>query len=234
MSNKAQPSPKGVLVYPKVNKPDYKFKADGEYSTQLRVEGAVAAKFRAYVDEQHAAAMEDALENTPKAKQKALKESPHRPYKVEEDDEGNETGAVVFKFKRNYKGENKKSGEVWFNKIHLFDAKGKRTMALVGGGSEATISFKPRFYNTPGVGAGVSLVLYAVQVTKLVQSGTAESYGFEADEDGWQDDGTAEVAAPEAKNAEAWGDASEVTSAPDGDDDEKEEASGPKPSAINF
>lgn len=88
-------SPKGTAGYPKLTRPDTKFKAEGEYSTSLTMGKKIAAPLVAQIEEAYVE------EFGAKAVAKAN-------YPFKEDDEGN----ITFKFKSK-------------NKPKLFDAGGK-------------------------------------------------------------------------------------------------------------
>ena len=74
-------SPKGTAGYPKLTRPDTKFKADGEYSTSLTMDKKTAAPLIAQIEEAY----------VEEFGQKALAKA-NFPYKEEE-------GQITFKFK---------------------------------------------------------------------------------------------------------------------------------------
>lgn len=74
-------SPKGKAGYPKLTRPDTKFKADGEYSTSLTMDKKTAEPFIAQIEEAY----------VEEFGQKALAKA-NFPYKEEE-------GQITFKFK---------------------------------------------------------------------------------------------------------------------------------------
>ena len=173
-------SPSGTLVWPRLIEADTKFKEEGEYSTKLRVSGAEAAGLVAEIDRQAANSLATAKANeTSPAKAKKWT-SKHLPYEMEEDDDGNETGDILFKFKARATGVSRKTGKAWARRIPLFDAKGGviNTDGLeVWGGTVAKIAFQFIPYApTTVVGASVSLGIQAVQVLELV-SGSQQSAG---------------------------------------------------------
>lgn len=178
-------SPKGVAVYPWLNKPDTKFKAAGEYRLGLRMSAEAAAPMIAVLEPQHKAAVAAAKKN-PKNKNKQLVTWPF--YKPVLDDNGDETGEVEFNFKRLASGISAKNGEAWAVVPDLFDAKGKplSKSAKVYGGSIVKVAYTVGSYDKP-VGNGISLRLESVQVIKLVEGSgrSASAYGFgdEGDDD---------------------------------------------------
>lgn len=192
-------SPKGIAKFPKLNTPDTKFKAEGEYSVKLLVDKAEAqplidkieAEITKTFDETKAALVKDGKA----AKAKGLKMA-DKPYRDDLDDEGNETGKVSFTFKS-------KASYVKDEVTHklnppsLFDAAGKPITGKrpdVWGGSVLRCSGELIPFAT-AIGVGCSLRLNAVQIIELRTGGdrSASDFGFEAEE-GY----TAEDAAPEA------------------------------------
>jgi hypothetical protein len=178
-------TPKGTMIYLWLNKPDTKWKEEGEYRVELKVDAEAAAPLLKTIDKLYAAAIKKARAN-PKHKNKKVKEQ-DKPYTLELDDDGNETGLVLFKFKRRASGV-KKDGSPWAIKPDVFNSKGEKLdpAIQVWGGSVGKVSFTAEPYDTP-IGAGLSLRLEGVQVIKLVEGSgrSAESYGFgnESDDD---------------------------------------------------
>lgn len=180
-------SPAGLAQYPRLTKPDTKFKADGEYKVTLILLGAEAQALTDLID----AAMQESLvqarrDNPTKAK--SIKAATDKPYKAVTDDEGNDTGEIRFNFKMAAKVTSRTTGQSWEQKPDLFDAKGKVLInPKIGGGSKVKVAFELYPFYTALIGAGVSLRLRAVQVIDLVEynSRSAAGYGFE-DEDGYE------------------------------------------------
>lgn len=177
-------SPKGVAVFPWLNKPDTKFKEQGEYRTKLRMSAEDAEPLIAKLQPLFDAAVAEAKKNP---KRKGKKIAVNDFYTTVVDDDGNETGEVEFNFKRTASGISKKTNEPWAVKPDLFDAKGQplRADAKIYGGSILKVSFDVMPYDTPQ-GTGIKLSLAAVQVIKLVEGNrNASTYGFgdESDDD---------------------------------------------------
>src|SRR4051812_36633296 len=129
-SKKLYTTPRGLAVFPKLIKPDTKFKKEGEYVTKLKFPNkADEAKFIADMT----VMFDQAYAHTcAEQKSKLLKKAsyPWRPeVEIEKDSEGNviketPTGCMLFTFK--LKAEIKlKSGEIIHPKPHFFDSKGK-------------------------------------------------------------------------------------------------------------
>lgn len=165
-------TPAGIAVYPKIEKPDTKFNADGVYSIDLDLDskdaGELTTKLTQIADAAYAAEC--------KAKgKKALKRS-DMPWKETED------GKIRFKFKLKAKGG---SGEKqWDQKPAIFDAKGNPIKDVnVGSGSTVKVAFEAVPYFTAMVGHGISLRLRAVQVIELRQyiaGDNFDAFGFKA------------------------------------------------------
>lgn len=196
-------TPRGVFVYPSLNKPDFGTKdypkPDGEYKVTLRLtqaqadawrEGplkAVIARAREEADAAFAA--------LPIATRKKLKELTFNECGTDEYDKVSEepTGFVLFKIGMKASGLRDKGTPkeaVWNQKPQVFDSKGIALDKVpdIWGGSEGYVSVEAGPYFIPGTGAaGVSLRLKGVQLMKLVQGGQrdAAAHGFAAQEDGF-------------------------------------------------
>jgi len=190
---------KGTFKYPKLNEPDTKFKAEGEYSVKLignENDPAVQALMAKLVP------MHEAAVARGKALIKKGKSLSVNPLFTQVYDETTEepTGEVEFVFKMGASGTYKngpKAGQTWTRKPGLFDAKGNAMVKApsIWGGTVGKVSFEVGVdresgepgYFIPGTGtAGLSLRLLAVQVIDLVSGGqrTAAGYGF-GEEDGY-------------------------------------------------
>lgn len=176
-------TPAGTAIWPKLTKPDTKFNADGEYSVKLAIPSEEAQDLIAQLDKVYAESQEIAKERNPGKKIKAA----NKPYTMEEDDTGAETGNVLLSFKCKAKLTSK-DGSTYPNAPKLFDSANKEFPKGedIWGGSTLRIAFNPVPYYTAMVGAGVSLRLKAVQVINLVSGGggNGASYGF-GEEDGY-------------------------------------------------
>lgn len=193
-------SPKGTFQYPSLSQPDYgneSFpKPDGEFKVALVV--PMSADTQAFIDKLMPAWVEAiALGQVAFAKldvklrKKFEKLTEQMFFEPEYDKESEqETGNVIFKFKTKYKITDKKTQEVRFNKIGLFDAKGKPLPVgtSIYGGTIGKVAFQTADYWVAGQGmAGISLRLSGAQVIELVGPGnrTAASMGF-GEEDGYE------------------------------------------------
>jgi len=213
--------PAGVAVFPKLDVPDMKFAKNGigSYKTGVRLEGDVAAKVKADIDtlitETYEAAKKFLLESG-EAKEKdgqvlllkngkpqkdgdgKLKQLEYasRAYKEELDDDGAETGAIVFNTKTT-ESYLDKAGKVIKRKVTVVDAKRHPLTKSVWGGSKIIINADlVPFYTAIGLGA--SLRLNGVQVLEL-RSGGRDANSMFGDEEGYEDEGDAPAAAPAAE-----------------------------------
>lgn len=178
-------TPAGIGQYVWVNKPDTKFDDDGVYKVSLILEGVAAESLQSDIDDAVDAAWDEKTSDLTAAKIKKLTKA--YPYEDEVDDDGNETGRMVFKFKQNAVINSKKKGRIEV-KVPVFDAKGKPSKAIVYSGSTLKVSFSMRSYlMESSKSVGVTMDLNAIQVLKLVSGsggGNADSYGF-GEEDGY-------------------------------------------------
>lgn len=189
-------SPKGSFKYPSLSKPDFgneKFpKPDGEFKTGLVVKREDAQEIIDKLQPEWDAAIASAKVDFAKMpvphrkKFGAVKEQPF--YQEEFDPETEEeTGNVIFNFKTKYKIIDKKTNEARFNKIGLFDAKGKPLAAgtAIYGGTVGKVAFQATPYFVAGQAmAGISLRLSAAQIIDLIGPGarSASAYGFGQEE----------------------------------------------------
>ena len=176
-------SPVGVSQYAWLTTPDTRFDETGHYKTNLILKAKDALSLKTQIDGEIKKSLTLAKE---KAKGKAIKQA-NSPYEDELVD-GKPSGNVIFKFKTKAQIITK-DGKVIPNRVALFDSMGKPMIdANVWSGSEMKVSAELIPYYTAMAGAGVSMRLRAVQVTKLVEGGSsnAKGYGFDKVEDGYE------------------------------------------------
>lgn len=197
-------TPAGVAIFPRVNKPDTKFKAEGVYSTRMAFKPEAIedfiAKYTETLDEFEVttrAALTEVAEGKDKKKAKAAKDnlvslSRNEIGKPEVGDDGEETGRIVINFKLNASYTNEK-GETKTFQPKLFDSKGNKTTVDVWGGSVLKIAGTVNpYYSAKDNEIGVSFRLSGVKIIKLVTKGgqTADSMGLGGEEEGgWEDEG---------------------------------------------
>jgi len=210
-------SPKGIAVWPRLNEPDTKFKATGEFSTKLAYEAddaaflALVAKLEGIRD----IAFAQFISENPK-KKKTAKVAPVAREELDED--GEETGRMTLTFKMNHKITSKAKGKTYTLTPDIFDALKRplKNPPNIGGGSTLRVSFEvfPCFVESAKE-FHTSLRMVAVQVIDLVEFGTRDgaSYGFDEEEDGFAGS-EKQAAKPEPKS-----DDSDDDGDGDGDDD---------------
>jgi len=190
-------SPKGVAVWPRLNEPDTKFKQEGEYTVSLAYDSDDAEynKLVKFLEKRRDELFQEFLSENPK-KKKSAEVAP--VFTEETDENGDETGRMLLKFKMRASGVSKRTGKPFTMRPDIFDAKGKKIEVApqIGGGSTLKVSFElgghfvesaKKFY--------LSLRLVAVQVIDLVEFGqrNAKDYGF-GEEDGFEADDDAPFA----------------------------------------
>lgn len=181
-------TPAGRAVYPWLNKPDTRFDPDGVYQVKLVLTAKEAAPLIEIIEEQLKEAKAEAEEKyealTPAKKKKAEIEEADSQFEDELDDDGEETGNVVFKFKSKASGQTKE-GKQWNRKVPLFDAKGEPSKASIYGGSTLICAFAAKPWANAKLAYGVKLQLEGVQIIDLVTGGggrSASALGFAAQE----------------------------------------------------
>lgn len=162
--------------------PDTRFKDDGEYRVDLILNAEnpkvkeIVAKIKATYDD-FKATLDD-----PK---KAKKEPKHLGFEPETDDNGDETGNLIFKFKAKATFVNKKGERVEKTPPAVFDSKLKQIKEPISiyNGTTMIVNFSPSGYFN-GTNNGVTLYLNAVQIINLVSGGNgdAKDYGFGEEE----------------------------------------------------
>lgn len=169
---------KGIMVWPKIFEPDYKFKTEGEYQVKLRLKGKDADdltdKIDAVVEKEYQAQVKNAT--TPKAKA-AIKYA-DTPYKRELNDDNEPTGFTLYNFKMKASYINK-DGQTIKRSPAVFDSVGTplAPLALMTG-TEGKIAYAITPYAVPSLGVGASLRLEAVQVIKAVTGTASDAKGF--------------------------------------------------------
>ncbi len=176
-------SPKGTAVWPHLNTPDKRFDDRGVYGVTLRVtdENGDATTFITALKKVFKEGY-DAHKATLKKKQ--LKVA-MMPWGAEDDDTGEPTGNLLFKFKTY--AEYQYEGRTITNRIQLIDAKMNPVTAQVGGGSIIRVGFEPYVWHVPSMGVGMTLRLKMAQVLELVEYGgdnDVAEFGF-TEEDGF-------------------------------------------------
>jgi hypothetical protein len=205
-------TPKGVAIYPKLNKPDTKFKAEGEYSVKLRLSpDAIPAET---VEEIQALLDAFAVETKAGLKQAAAKALKvltlaEQGLKPEVNDDGDETGYIILKAGMKASGKSKKDGKEWTRAPVIFDAKGTKLKPVppIWGGSELKLAvIAAPYYAANDKTCGITFYLDAVQVIKLVNSSDKDAAGFGfGEEEGFE--GEESESFPDGDDASSTGEA---------------------------
>lgn len=216
-------TPAGIAKYPRLTTPDTKFNKFGDYKVTLVLDESDEGvpEFRTKIEKAEALAHANAKKALKPGKRLKLADSVIKPHI---DDENNEVeGKFEVNFKSRAAGVRESDGSKWERRVPLFDASKKPVKANVGGGSTLKVAAEVSEYNSPTLGAGITLRLEAVQVIDLKEfSGgrSAEGYGFGAEE-GYEAPTGSDVTDDNAATGETTGEAAE--------DKEADEA--PKPKA---
>lgn len=187
-------SPRGVIKFSHIHKPNTRFVEGGEYSCDLLLDPDAngVAEFKSRLEKAAADAKAEFLKNAKDGKTRKAIEgyAVYVPISADVDNEsGDETGKLLLKVKNKATFVSKKDGSTQEKRILVFDAAGKPAKGLkIGRGSEVKVSFViAPFCNAATKSVGVTLWFEAVQVLKLVEFGGGEDagrFGFGA-EDGF-------------------------------------------------
>ncbi|WP_419810782.1 hypothetical protein [Bacterioplanoides sp.] len=181
-------TPRVELQFARLDSPDFKYNTDGEFIAFIALDPANPehAEFISDYREMEEAAWAELVEED--KKRKKWKTASRL---VEElDEEGDETGRLIMKFKQNHKLHSKKTGKSYtVNTIPTLDASRKTVAGLKpSGGSIVRVKFRNR---KAAVASSKELLitndLVAVQVIELVEFNGAAN-GFD-DEDGFDGSG---------------------------------------------
>lgn len=175
-------SPKGTAVWPWLNEPDTQYDENGVYCVTLRISDEEAEPLMAKLKD----IFKEGYDAEVKKQKKQKLRIANMPWADHEDDQGNKTGMVDFKFKQNavYEYEGKKID----NRVHLIDSKRNPVTDQIGGGSSIRIGFEPYVWFVPSMGVGMKLRLKVVQVIDLVQFSKGQNtdeFDFEEEKDGF-------------------------------------------------
>jgi len=170
-------SPVAPAMWPKLNRPDTKFKKEGEYSVQLRFDPknnedhkAFLASVKEAEDAAHAKARRDEGDDDLKLAPSVIK-----PVKEKDESTGKKVATGLYDVKFGMKATvTPRNGEPFTQRPTLFDSKRNilpPDKVQVGHGSELKIAAVVNPWYTAALGAGVSLWLDGVMVMKLVEPG---------------------------------------------------------------
>ncbi|MDK1104232.1 MAG: hypothetical protein QGD93_11570 [Actinomycetota bacterium] len=196
-------TPRGVFIFPHLTVPDTKFvKPDGEYHTKFALDADLEST-SSFVD-QLAALLDEFIAEYRRNKDNKMTAAKYKKtsladiFEDEVDEEGEDTGRLVFKFKLKAKVETAKKS--WNQKPRLFDSSAAPIVGEVNiwTGSEGKVNVEvfPYFMQSSKT-FGLSLRIKGAQILKLVsgQGVSAEDMGFGTEDDGY-------VAEPDAAGFE--------------------------------
>ncbi len=198
-------SPFGEAKFPWVNRPDVKFKPEGEFKVDLRLKlsDPGVPQYKDKLDALAQAAFdEQTAELTPRDRKNAKLQL---PYDVEEDEDGNPTGYITVKFRQNAKIKLKKTGEVKDILVGIKDMKNKDVHAPVFGGSVLRVAYTSRPIKVVSSASyGVRLDFAAVQIKSMAERGSGNrDFGFGTGEGYSADDEAADQMENEAGSHDA-------------------------------
>lgn len=179
----------GELAFGYITEPSTEYDEKGQYFLKLRfpAESKEAKRLIKIIDDAAQQAYDMAMERIESAAERKKLKRADPSYSMEEDEDGNETGNVLFNFKRKAVRVDKKGNEKPVT-LRLFDSIGRpveQEGLELWGGSEIAVAFKLVPFYTAGVGVGVSHRIEAIQIIKAVAGGdgrTAEQFGFQKHE----------------------------------------------------
>ena len=182
-------TPVAPCLYPFLNKPDTRWKKEGEYKVSLVFDQ----------DDEFITKVEKKAKKVFAEKKKSMKPADAKkvefvsPIKQEVDDNEKETGNVILGFKSNAQFVDKNTDEVTKVKMKVFDAQGKKIEDIpnIGNGSKLSISFNPMgsvIKDRKGnIDFYLSLWMNAVQLVELIEyNPDGSSYGFGKEEGGYE------------------------------------------------
>jgi len=198
-------SPKGIAIYPHLNKPNDRFGDNPSYQVTLQIPKSEAEPF---VKQAVKLFRDYCKTNSVKKIFGSDKHTKGVPCCVEKDDAGEETGNMLLSFKATgWPDEEKSTTEkVVYRPLPIFDTKGQllsgSNAPLIGSGSTLKAACRIDCWDG-GLGAGVSFRLRAVQLLELVEwsGGTSSSdFGF-GEEKGYVSKGVEEATSESAADA---------------------------------
>jgi hypothetical protein len=181
-------SPKGSALWCKFKEPDTKFNVKGEYSTEVVCDPndpAVQA-YIAKLEELRDIAYNETIETLGAAKAKGVRKA--EVYKEEIDQNGNETGNIIFKYKLKDLTDRQARGDS--AEIVVVDAKKNNLGAqapLVGNGSTIrVVSYANPYFMASQKVVGISHIWSKMQIIELNEYSGGGGDDFD-EEDGFED-----------------------------------------------
>lgn len=173
----------GTALWAKVMEPDTKFVPEGQYTIKVVMPVTEAAELCEQLDSYASQKLAEVVKEQPKLKA-VLSTTP--AYTTEYDDDGNDTGNVIFNCKLKAV-QVLRDGTKRVQKPFVCDSKVKplNPDTLIGNGSKVIVKVQPNPYMMPATKTvGVSLKMLGVQVIDLVEYGMPTTNLFD-EEDGY-------------------------------------------------
>lgn len=172
---------KGKATWAKVYEPDTRFVKEGLYSINVSIPEAEASAICEQFEDALKEYADKLVKDNPKIKNVL---SIRKPFETEYDDNGDETGCILFKPK-NKAQITARDGKTYTRTVAVVDAKRNPLdkSTLIGNGSTVKVAFEaaPYYLATDKV-AGLSLRLKAVQVLELVSYSKGTDAFFDEEE----------------------------------------------------
>lgn len=177
-------APQGIANYPWIGKPDTKFKKQGVFKCSTILEGEPAEEMKQLLADLRAEAYEELIQKVKPAKRKTVTVLETNIVEPECDEEGEETGRTIFKFKQNAVIPGKDGAEDKKVTIPVFGPNGKPSKKAVFGGSTVKVAFRIRpYYSAKDNEIGLVGDLAAVQWLELAsRDSDGGAFGFGAEE----------------------------------------------------
>lgn len=181
----------GVSEHPWINNPDTKYNAKGVFKNTVIFDMSLPTtmNLQALIDEKAQEAFDRLTDGLSAGEKK--KWSVYKPYTVEEDDDGNQTGRLKVLFKRNHVIQ-LQGGEEKELHISVYDSKGKAIdpddLPNIYTGTVLKTLFSFRDVKVPGTKqAGVKLDFAAVKIIQMGKGGRQDPFAKDGDDgsDGW-------------------------------------------------
>lgn len=229
MAQKALVSAKGRAVYPRLQKPDTKYKTEyGEFKVKIRTEKADTVEYKKAQEQVKtikalmAETLKDAKAKADPKKAKKLKLTSDVPFGIDDD------GAIELLYRTSGGGKDPETKETWTRKLPLFGKNGKPLVVdsdvIIGSGSELRASYVLKPWVSAKNEVGVKLQLVAAQILEVQEyEADGTRYGFENEGEDDEDEGSEDNEFPGTEDGDDDEDEGEDTAEEDDDDDEDAE-----------
>lgn len=183
-------SPVAPLVgFTVLKEPDTKFDPNGTFKCRIALDPDNNPEHQEYLEKLASLYDQHQTRTKKETGKKKLKITPDCcPYAPEEDEEGEETGRVIVRYRLTAHVETK-TGKTFDQRPLIFERGSKKPLVEddipnIGSGSEVQVSSDVNTWNT-NIGCGMTLWINAVMLHKLVEFGgnaDADDFGFDVGE----------------------------------------------------